>query len=35
MKEKVVKNAIAAVLPDGFDRLDELFDLVKAQDGYW
>lgn len=35
LKEKVVKRAIAAVLSDGFDRLDELFDLVKAQDGYW
>lgn len=34
LKEKVVKNAISAVLPDGFDRLDELFDLVKAQDDY-
>lgn len=34
MKEKVVKLAIANVLPDGFDRLDELFDLIKARDEY-
>lgn len=34
MKERKVKQAIASVLPDGFDRLDELFDLVKAQDDY-
>ena len=34
MKEKVVRRAIAQVLPDGFDRLDELFDLVKARDEY-
>ncbi|MDA4828357.1 MULTISPECIES: type I restriction endonuclease subunit R [Kocuria] len=34
MKEKVVRGAVAQVLPDGFDRLDELFDLVKARDEY-
>ena len=34
MKEKKVKRALAGVLPDGFDRLDELFDLVKARDEY-
>ena len=34
MKEKVVRRAIAQVLPDGFDRLEELFDLVKARDEY-
>lgn len=34
MKEKVVKRAIRHVLPDGFDRFDELFDLVKARDEY-
>jgi type I restriction enzyme, R subunit len=34
MKEKKVKGAIRSVLPDDFKRLDELFDLVKAQDEY-
>lgn len=34
MKEKVVKRAIGKVLPDDFERLDELFDLVKARDEY-
>jgi type I restriction enzyme R subunit len=34
MKEKVVKQAISRTLPDGFDRLDELFELVKARDEY-
>ncbi|MEX3644272.1 type I restriction endonuclease subunit R [Mycolicibacterium porcinum] len=34
MKEKVVKRAIRRTLPDDFDRLDELFDLVKARDEY-
>ncbi|MFA5605895.1 MAG: HsdR family type I site-specific deoxyribonuclease [Leucobacter sp.] len=34
MKEKVVRRAIGKVLPDEFDRLDELFDLVKARDEY-
>ncbi|TQF73347.1 type I restriction endonuclease subunit R [Rhodococcus spelaei] len=34
MKEKVVKRAISRTLDDSFDRLDELFDLVKARDEY-
>ncbi|MBB0969014.1 type I restriction endonuclease subunit R [Dietzia aerolata] len=34
MKEKVVKRAISRTLPDSFDRLDELFELVKARDEY-
>lgn len=34
MKEKVVRRAIAKVLTDDFDRLDELVDLVKARDEY-
>ncbi|OZC50774.1 restriction endonuclease subunit R [Rhodococcus sp. 06-621-2] len=34
MKEKVVKRAIARTLPDAFDRIDELFDLVRARDEY-
>ena len=34
MKEKIVANAIKKVLPDGFDRFGELFDLVKARDEY-
>ena len=34
MKEKKVKKAIAGVLPDDFQRLDELFDLVKARNEY-
>lgn len=34
MKEKVVRRAIRSVLSDDFDRLDELFDLVKARDEY-
>ncbi|NEW35797.1 type I restriction endonuclease subunit R [Nocardia cyriacigeorgica] len=34
MKEKVVKRAISRTLPDNFDRLDELFELVKARDEY-
>lgn len=34
MKEKVVKRAIQRVLPDSFDRFDELFDLVKARNEY-
>ena len=34
LKEKVVAKAIRKVLPDGFDRFDELFDLVKARDEY-
>jgi type I restriction enzyme R subunit len=34
LKEKVVAQAIKKVLPEGFDRFDELFDLVKARDEY-
>lgn len=34
MKEKIVKLAMKRVLPDDFDRLDELFELVKARDEY-
>jgi type I restriction enzyme R subunit len=34
LKEKKVKQAIKATLPDGFDRVDELFDLVKARHEY-
>ena len=34
LKEKRVKRALSSVLPDGYDRLDELFDLVKARDEY-
>ncbi len=34
MKERKVKVAIRSALPDGFDKLDDLFDLVKARDEY-
>ena len=34
IKERKVKRAIAKVLPGDFDRLDELFDLVKARSEY-
>jgi type I restriction enzyme R subunit len=34
LKEKVVKRAISRVLPPDFDRLDELFELVKARHEY-
>ncbi|MGH4013634.1 MAG: type I restriction endonuclease subunit R [Pseudonocardiaceae bacterium] len=34
IKEKKVKRAIARTLPDDFDRLDELFELVKARHEY-
>lgn len=34
MKEKVVANAIKKILPQDFDRFDELFDLVRARDEY-
>lgn len=34
IKEKKVKQAIAAVLPEGFGPLDELFELVKARNEY-
>jgi type I restriction enzyme R subunit len=34
MKEKVVKRAVQRVLPDSFDRFDELFHLIKARHEY-
>ena len=34
LKEKRVKRALRGALPDSYDRLDELFDLVKARDEY-
>lgn len=34
MKEKLVKRAIQRVLPDTFDRFDELFDLIKKRHEY-
>ena len=34
LKERKVKLAIKAALPIGFDRLDELFELVRARDEY-
>lgn len=34
MKERLVRNAIRNHLPDGFARLDELFELVKARNEY-
>jgi type I restriction enzyme R subunit len=34
IKEKKVKLALRKVLPDDYDRLDELFDLVKARHEY-
>ena len=34
MKERLVKRAIRAELPDDFDHLDELFELVKARHEY-
>jgi type I restriction enzyme R subunit len=34
MKERKVKKAIRTALPNDFDKLDELFDLVKARDEY-
>ncbi|MFI5927314.1 type I restriction endonuclease subunit R [Micromonospora sp. NPDC051543] len=34
IKEKKVKRAIARALPDDFDRLDELFGLVRARHEY-
>lgn len=34
IKEKKVKRALAQALPAGFDRLDELFELVKARHEY-
>lgn len=34
VKEKKVRLALEAVLPEGFDRLDELMELLKARDEY-
>ncbi len=34
MKERVVKRAIIRVLPDDYDELDDLFELVKARHEY-
>jgi type I restriction enzyme R subunit len=34
IKEKMVRRAIQAALPENFDRLDELFELVKARHEY-
>lgn len=34
MKERLVKNALKKALPGDFNRLDELFELVKARDEY-
>lgn len=34
LKERKVKQALRAALPADFDRLDELFELVKARDEY-
>lgn len=34
LKERLVKRAIKDVLADDFDRLDELFELVRARDEY-
>jgi type I restriction enzyme R subunit len=34
MKERKVKRALRQVAGSGFERLDELFDLIKARDEY-
>ena len=34
MKERLVRNAIKKTLPADFDRLDDLFELVKARNEY-
>lgn len=34
LKERKVKRALARALPENFDQLDELFDLVKARHEY-
>ena len=34
MKERLVRNAIKRTLPEDFDRLDEVFELVKARHEY-
>jgi type I restriction enzyme R subunit len=34
LKERRVKRAVRAALPDEFDRLSQLMDLIKARDEY-
>lgn len=34
MKERLVRNALKKTLPPGFDRLDDLFELIKARHEY-
>ena len=34
LKERRVKRAVRAALPDDFDRLDQLMDLIRARDEY-
>ena len=34
MKERVLRNALRHVVPNDFDRMDELLDLIKARDEY-
>ncbi|MEU4620009.1 HsdR family type I site-specific deoxyribonuclease [Actinoplanes sp. NPDC023801] len=34
LKEKVIARALRKVLPPGFERFDELFDLIRARDEY-
>jgi type I restriction enzyme R subunit len=34
LKESEVKQALQQVLPADFERLDELFDLIKARQEY-
>jgi len=34
MRERALARALHQVLPEGFDRFDELFDLVRARDEY-
>ncbi|MFD1211120.1 type I restriction endonuclease subunit R [Arthrobacter sp. GCM10027362] len=34
VKERMVANALRAVLPVGFERFDQLFNLIKARDEY-
>jgi type I restriction enzyme R subunit len=34
MKERLVRNALKKSLPDDFERIDDLFELVKARDEY-
>jgi type I restriction enzyme R subunit len=34
LKERRVRRAVRAALPEGFDRLDQLMDLIRARDEY-